>query len=153
MKMELFDPQSVSDDTAIYLVNVVHVEEGAQDLAVEILEDTVNYVARTYSAFQWSRLMKSTDGKTVINQAQWSDRGQFESLFIDEEFLSRYSRLKENRYLGISLVHRRHLHHPCHRPRNCRLTAIACAALGAAQYPSLFNIRSRKKLWPQSVQH
>ena len=95
MKMELFDPQSVSDDTAIYLVNVVHVEEGAQDLAVEILEDTVNYVARTYSAFQWSRLMKSTDGKTVINQAQWSDRGQFESLFIDEEFLSRYSRLKE----------------------------------------------------------
>ncbi len=39
--------------------------------------------------------MRSTDGKTVINQAQWSDRSQFESLFTDAEFLSRYSRLKE----------------------------------------------------------
>ncbi|RMS54605.1 hypothetical protein ALP64_202719 [Pseudomonas syringae pv. actinidiae] len=95
MKMELFDAQSVTDDNAVYLVNVVHVNENFQDAAIEILEETVNYVARTYSAFKWSRLMKSTDGKTVINQAQWSDRSQFESLFTDNEFLSRYSRLKE----------------------------------------------------------
>ncbi|KPC58343.1 MULTISPECIES: antibiotic biosynthesis monooxygenase [Pseudomonas] len=95
MKMELFDAHSVTDDKAVYLINVVQVNEGAQDLAIEILEETVSYVARTYSAFKWSRLMKSTDGKTVINQAQWSDRSQFESLFTDEEFLSRYSRLKE----------------------------------------------------------
>ncbi|KEZ74382.1 antibiotic biosynthesis monooxygenase [Pseudomonas syringae] len=95
MKMELFDAQSVTDDNAVYLINVVQVNEGAQDLAIQILEETVSYVARTYSAFKWSRLMKSTDGKTVINQAQWSDRSQFESLFTDAEFLSRYSRLKE----------------------------------------------------------
>ncbi|ALD96750.1 antibiotic biosynthesis monooxygenase [Pseudomonas syringae UMAF0158] len=95
MKMELFDAHSVTDDKAVYLINVVQVNEGAQNLAIEILEETVSYVARTYSAFKWSRLMKSTDGKTVINQAQWSDRSQFESLFTDKEFLSRYSRLKE----------------------------------------------------------
>ncbi|SDX56409.1 Antibiotic biosynthesis monooxygenase [Pseudomonas syringae] len=95
MKMELFDARSVTDDKAIYLINVVQVNEGAQDLAIEILEEAVSYVARTYSAFQWSRLMKSTDGKTVINQAQWSDQKQFESLFQDEEFLSRYRRLEE----------------------------------------------------------
>ncbi|AAZ36285.1 hypothetical protein ALP26_01736 [Pseudomonas savastanoi pv. glycinea] len=95
MKMELFDAHSVTDDKAVYLINVVQVNEGAQNLAIEILEETVSYVARTYSAFKWSRLMKSTDGKTVINQAQWSDRSQFESLFIDKEFLLRYSRLKE----------------------------------------------------------
>ncbi len=95
MKMELFDAHSVTDDKAVYLINVVQVNEGAQNLAIEILEETVSYVARTYSAFKWSRLMKSTDGKTVINQAQWSDRSQFELLFIDKEFLLRYSRLKE----------------------------------------------------------
>lgn len=95
IKMELFDAHSVTDDKAVYLINVVQVNEGAQNLAIEILEETVSYVARTYSAFKWSRLMKSTDGKTVINQAQWSDRSQFESLFIDKEFLLRYSRLKE----------------------------------------------------------
>lgn len=90
-----FDANSTSDDTAIYLVNVVHVEEGKQALAIAILKDTVDYVASTYSAFQWSRLMQSIDGKTVINQAQWSDQAQFESLFNDEEFLSRYSQLKD----------------------------------------------------------
>ncbi|KMY04790.1 antibiotic biosynthesis monooxygenase [Pseudomonas syringae KCTC 12500] len=95
MKMELFDAQSVTDDNAVYLINVVQVNEGAQDLAIQILEETVSYVARTYSAFKWSRLMRSIDGKTVINQAQWSDRSQFESLFTDAEFLLRYSRLKE----------------------------------------------------------
>ncbi len=95
LELELFDAQSVTDDNAVYLVNVVHVNENFQGAAIEILEETVNYVARTYSAFKWSRLMKSTDGKTVINQAQWSDRSQFESLFTDNEFLSRYSRLKE----------------------------------------------------------
>ncbi|MCQ9390549.1 antibiotic biosynthesis monooxygenase [Pseudomonas viridiflava] len=90
-----FDTNSTSDEHAVYLVNVVHVEEGKQALAVAILKDTVDYVARTYSAFQWSRLMQSLDGKTVINQAQWSDQAQFESLFNDQEFLSRYSKLKE----------------------------------------------------------
>ncbi|QPL46925.1 antibiotic biosynthesis monooxygenase [Halomonas sp. A40-4] len=79
----------------IFLVNVVHVEPGKQDAALEILRSAVEYVARTYSCFKWSRLFKSIDGKTVINQAQWSSKEEFESLFEDSEFLSRYSRLKE----------------------------------------------------------
>lgn len=79
----------------IFLVNVVHVEPGKQDAALEILRSAVGYVARTYPCFKWSRLFKSIDGQTVINQAQWSSREEFESLFEDSEFLSRYSRLKE----------------------------------------------------------
>lgn len=90
-----FDNNSVSDQNAIYLVNVVHVNEGHQDLAIDILKKTVEYVAKKYPAFKWSRLMKSTDGKTVINQAQWTNKDQFESLFNDDQFLALYSRLKE----------------------------------------------------------
>lgn len=40
MKMELFDAHSVTDDKAVYLINVVQVNEGAQNLAIEILEET-----------------------------------------------------------------------------------------------------------------
>lgn len=90
-----FDNNSIPDTNAIYLVNIVHVNEGAQELAVAILKDTVEYVAQNYSSFKWSRLMKSIDGKTVINQAQWEDRAEFESLFQDQHFLSLYSKLKE----------------------------------------------------------
>ena len=90
-----FDSNSIDDKDAIYLVNIVHVNEGYQDLAIEILKDTVEYVAENYGAFRWSRLMKSTDGKTVINQAQWTNRDEFESLFNDQEFLSRYTKLHE----------------------------------------------------------
>ncbi|WP_167012402.1 antibiotic biosynthesis monooxygenase family protein [Candidatus Pantoea multigeneris] len=90
-----FDNQSINDADAIYLVNVVQVNEGLQDRAIAILKDTVEYVSENYPAFRWSRLLKSVDGKTVINQAQWSSRSAFEKLFSDEDFLSRYSQLKE----------------------------------------------------------
>ncbi|CAB3751387.1 antibiotic biosynthesis monooxygenase [Burkholderia sp. MSh2] len=79
----------------IVLVNVVHVFDGKQDAALDVLRDTVNYVARTYPAFLWSRLYKSVDGKTVINQAKWTSKAAFDQLFTDPEFLSRYNGLKE----------------------------------------------------------
>lgn len=79
----------------VVLVNVVHVHEGRQDDALNVLRDTVTYVARTYPAFQWSRLYKSVDGKTVINQAKWTSKAAFDRLFTDPEFLSRYNGLKE----------------------------------------------------------
>lgn len=79
----------------IILVNVVQVEPGKQDDALDILRITVTYVAANYPGFRWSRLLKSTDGKTVVNQAVWRSREEFDSLFADEEFLKRYSRLRE----------------------------------------------------------
>jgi hypothetical protein len=93
--MTPFAKHSVAESQAIYLVNVVHVDEGQQDAALEILRSAVTYVARTYPSFAWSRLLKSIDGKTVINQAMWHDQAEFESLFEDCEFNSRYLRLKE----------------------------------------------------------
>ncbi|TNL09706.1 antibiotic biosynthesis monooxygenase [Kosakonia cowanii] len=92
---KIFDKNSCSDDEAVYLINVVHVEDGLQDLAISILKDAVEYVSKNYSSFKWSRLMKSLDGKTVINQAQWGDRAEFESIFEDQNFLSLYSQLKK----------------------------------------------------------
>lgn len=79
----------------IILVNVVQVESGKQDDALEVLRITVKYVAENYPGFRWSRLLKSTDGKTVINQAAWRSQEEFEALFTDEEFLKRYGRLGE----------------------------------------------------------
>ncbi|AYZ65620.1 antibiotic biosynthesis monooxygenase [Burkholderia multivorans] len=87
-------PDSVNPHEVV-LVNVVHVFEGKQDAALDVLRVTVNYVARTYPAFQWSRLYKSVDGKTVINQAKWTSKAEFDQLFTDPEFLSRYNGLKE----------------------------------------------------------
>lgn len=83
------------EQDAIYLVNVVHVDEGQQDAALNVLRSAVGYVARTYPSFEWSRLYKSIDGKTVINQALWRDQAEFESLFEDDEFNRRYLQLKE----------------------------------------------------------
>ncbi|MHA6196094.1 antibiotic biosynthesis monooxygenase family protein [Pseudomonas wadenswilerensis] len=94
-QIEQFQAPQAGEDQAIFLVNVVHVNPGQQDAALAVLRDTVQYVARTYPAFQWSRLYKSLDGKTVINQAQWSSQEAFDSLFHDEAFLSRYTGLKE----------------------------------------------------------
>lgn len=94
-QIEQFQAPQPGEDQAIFLVNVVHVNPGQQDAALAVLRDTVQYVARTYPAFQWSRLFKSLDGKTVINQAQWSSKDAFDSLFHDEAFMSRYSGLKE----------------------------------------------------------
>lgn len=94
-QIEQFQAPKPDEDQAIFLVNVVHVNAGQQDAALEVLRDTVHYVAQTYPAFTWSRLYKSLDGKTVINQAQWSSKDAFDSLFQDEAFLSRYSGLKE----------------------------------------------------------
>ncbi|OMG73664.1 antibiotic biosynthesis monooxygenase [Burkholderia ubonensis] len=87
-------PDSVNAQEVV-LVNVVHVFDGKQDAALDVLRVTVNYVARTYPAFQWSRLYKSVDGKTVINQAKWTSKAEFDQLFTDPEFLSRYNGLKE----------------------------------------------------------
>ncbi|HDS1754481.1 antibiotic biosynthesis monooxygenase [Pseudomonas sp. M5] len=84
-----------NEQSAIFLINVVHVEEGKQDAALAVLQEAVGYVSRTYPSFQWSRLYKSVDGKTVINQAQWKSRAEFESLFEDQQFLDRYLKLKE----------------------------------------------------------
>ncbi|KVM48308.1 antibiotic biosynthesis monooxygenase [Burkholderia ubonensis] len=93
------DTISTTPDSAnpqeVVLVNVVHVFDGKQDAALDVLRVTVNYVARTYPAFQWSRLYKSVDGKTVINQAKWTSKAEFDQLFTDPEFLSRYNGLKE----------------------------------------------------------
>lgn len=83
------------EQDAIYLVNVVHVDEGKQQAALEVLRSAVGYVARTYPSFEWSRLYQSIDGKTVINQALWRNQEEFESLFQDEEFNRRYLRLKD----------------------------------------------------------
>ncbi|MBF8781979.1 antibiotic biosynthesis monooxygenase family protein [Pseudomonas fulva] len=94
-KLPPFDVPGADEKDAIFLVNVVHVHDGQQDKALEVLWDTVSYVARTYPSFRWSRLFKSSDGKTVINQAQWSSRAEFESLFQDPEFLGRYNGLKQ----------------------------------------------------------
>lgn len=94
-QIEQFPTPQPGEEQAIFLVNVVHVNPGQQDAALAVLRDTVQYVARTYPAFQWSRLFKSLDGKTVINQAQWSSKDAFDSLFHDEAFMSRYSGLKE----------------------------------------------------------
>lgn len=94
-QIEQFPTPQPGEEQAIFLVNVVHVNPGQQDAALAVLRDTVHYVAQTYPAFQWSRLFKSLDGKTVINQAQWSSRDAFDSLFHDEAFMSRYSGLKE----------------------------------------------------------
>jgi len=90
-----FEAPKHDEKNAIFLVNVVHVFEGQQDAALDVLRSAVGYVAQTYPSFQWSRLFKSIDGKTVINQAQWSSKEEFDSLFSDEQFMSRYSRLKE----------------------------------------------------------
>ncbi|MEI2387387.1 antibiotic biosynthesis monooxygenase [Breoghania sp. JC706] len=79
----------------VVLVNVVQVEPGRQDLALDVLRDTVRYVARSYETFCWSRLYRSLDGATVINQALWKSRDEFETLFSDEEFLKRYNGLRE----------------------------------------------------------
>ncbi|WP_199154438.1 antibiotic biosynthesis monooxygenase [Chromobacterium sp. ASV23] len=79
----------------VFLVNVVHVNEGKQDLALDVLRETVTYVAQHYPSFEWSHLYKSVDGKTVINQAKWLSQAEFETLFQDGEFLSRYNKLKE----------------------------------------------------------
>ncbi|WP_431819847.1 antibiotic biosynthesis monooxygenase [Burkholderia sp. F1] len=87
-------PDSNHPDEVV-LVNVVHVFDGKQDAALDVLRVTVNYVARTYPDFQWSRLYKSVDGKTVINQAKWTSKAAFDTLFTDPEFLSRYNGLKE----------------------------------------------------------
>jgi hypothetical protein len=94
-QIEHFQAPQSGEDQAIFLVNVVHVNPGQQDAALAVLRDTVQYVAQHYPAFQWSRLYKSLDGKTVINQAQWSSKDAFDSLFHDESFMSRYSGLKE----------------------------------------------------------
>lgn len=94
-QIEQFQAPQPDEDQAIFLVNVVHVNPGQQDAALAVLRDTVQYVARTYPAFQWSRLYKSLDGKTVINQAQWTSKDAFDSLFQDESFMSRYSGLKD----------------------------------------------------------
>jgi hypothetical protein len=93
--MTPFAQYEAQESQAIYLVNVVHVDAGQQDAALDILRSAVTYVARTYPSFAWSRLLKSIDGKTVINQALWHDQAEFESLFEDCEFNSRYLRLKE----------------------------------------------------------
>jgi hypothetical protein len=85
---------STDDSPQVVLVNVVHVFEGKQNEALEVLRVTVSYVARTYPAFLWSRLYKSFDGKTVINQAMWKSKSEFDKLFLDPEFLSRYNGLK-----------------------------------------------------------
>lgn len=79
----------------VVLVNVVHAEPDRQELALEVLRDTVRYVANAYETFCWSRLYRSLDGQTVINQALWKSREEFETLFSDEEFLRRYNGLKE----------------------------------------------------------
>ncbi|MDB6442543.1 MULTISPECIES: antibiotic biosynthesis monooxygenase [Pseudomonas] len=94
-QIEQFQAPQSGEDQAIFLVNVVHVNPGQQDAALAVLRETVQYVAQTYPAFQWSRLYKSLDGKTVINQAQWSSKDAFDSLFQDESFMSRYSGLKD----------------------------------------------------------
>ncbi|NUT85151.1 antibiotic biosynthesis monooxygenase [Pseudomonas corrugata] len=94
-QIEQFQAPQSGEDQAIFLVNVVHVNPGQQDAALAVLRDTVQYVAQTYPAFQWSRLYKSLDGKTVINQAQWTSKEAFDSLFQDESFMSRYSGLKD----------------------------------------------------------
>ncbi|MCB2252615.1 antibiotic biosynthesis monooxygenase [Pseudomonas chlororaphis] len=90
-----FEAPNAAESEAIFLVNVVHVFDGQQDAALDVLRSAVTYVAQHYPSFQWSRLFKSIDGKTVINQAQWSSKEEFDSLFSDEQFMSRYSRLKE----------------------------------------------------------
>ncbi len=93
--MSKFEAENTADDGEIVLVNVVHVNEGQQDAALDVLRKTVRYVADTYPGFRWSRLYRSIDGKTVINQALWTNQAEFESLFSDQSFLDRYSGLKE----------------------------------------------------------
>ncbi|MCO6179427.1 antibiotic biosynthesis monooxygenase [Ciceribacter sp. RN22] len=83
------------DKSGIMLVNVVHVDEGKQDAALDVLRKTVQYVADTIPGFRWSRLYRSTDGKTVINHALWRNEEDFKSIFSDQEFLDRYNGLKE----------------------------------------------------------
>ena len=104
-QIEKFQAPQAGEDQAIFLVNVVHVNPGQQDAALAVLRDTVQYVARTYPAFEWSRLYKSIDGKTVINQAQWTSQDAFDSLFHDEEFLSRYNGLKNTGTWEFHLYH------------------------------------------------
>lgn len=92
---EPFHSPRPGEENDIFLVNVVHVDEGKQDAALEVLRSAVGYVARTYPTFKWSRLFGSIDGKTVVNQAQWGSKDEFDSLFQDPEFMARYSKLKE----------------------------------------------------------
>jgi hypothetical protein len=88
-------PDTVGGNGEIFLVNVVHVNDGMQEQALEVLRRTVDYVARTYQSFRWSRLYRSLDGKVVINQALWTSREEFESIFNDSHFLERYNGLRE----------------------------------------------------------
>lgn len=98
-------PLPDSRPAAVYLINVVHVDAGQQDLALEVLRSAVGYVARTYPAFEWSRLYRSLDGQTVVNQALWSDQAAFESLFADTAFTERYNRLKDAGRWEFHLYH------------------------------------------------
>lgn len=87
--------ENMDDSSEIVLINVVQVDEGKQADALDVLRTAVTYVAQNYPGFQWSRLYKSVDGKTVVNQAKWHSKQEFDSLFEDPEFLARYNKLKE----------------------------------------------------------
>ncbi|USQ95224.1 antibiotic biosynthesis monooxygenase [Caulobacter sp. RL271] len=78
----------------VFIVNVIHAQEGRQDEAFAIIQDVVR-LASGKPGFLWSNLAKSTDGLTVVNIEAIADEGNVGEFFSDPVFVEKFRRLDE----------------------------------------------------------
>ncbi|MCD2108569.1 MULTISPECIES: antibiotic biosynthesis monooxygenase [Rhodococcus] len=84
-------PRPNSDE--VTLINVALTDDPQKSLAA--LNDAVDHVAHTATGFLGSRLLRSTQNDSIINFARWNSLNEFEAIFDDPEFTTRYAAFAE----------------------------------------------------------
>lgn len=81
------------NDDSVTLINVALTKD--PDVSIDMLSEAVDYVAAAAEGFRGSRLLTSVQEDTVINLAHWDSEAQFNAIFDDPDFTSRYAAFAE----------------------------------------------------------
>ncbi|SEF12187.1 Uncharacterized conserved protein YciI, contains a putative active-site phosphohistidine [Arthrobacter alpinus] len=82
-----------ANDDSVTLINVALTKD--PEASIDLLSDAVDYVAGAAEGFRGSRLLTSVQNDTVINLAHWDSEDQFNAIFNDPDFTSRYAAFAE----------------------------------------------------------
>lgn len=81
------------NDDSVTLINVALTTD--PDVSIDMLSDAVDYVAGAAEGFRGSRLLTSVQNDSIVNLAHWDSEAQFNEIFNDPDFTSRYAAFAE----------------------------------------------------------
>ncbi|MHA7243615.1 antibiotic biosynthesis monooxygenase family protein [Paeniglutamicibacter antarcticus] len=101
-----------TDDSMMTLVNVFSVAPEHQQELVDVLVEATDGVMQNMPGFISANIHRSTDGRHVVNYAQWQSRAHFDAMREDPAcgaHMKRAADLAEFTPIVCDVVHARHV--------------------------------------------